>query len=184
MAAGKTTPQLSMIFPPKFRVAFLIFALALGPGCHRNSSSQSREQPPLSSVGEEIQRRGYYLKESQVTAPTPWDIATFRLRNKREFSFRANQPQKGTSDYFVRFWLFEETYDSVEDARHRLANLHLHSPDAPAEVNEYDRVMRSGFRVGTVVYFIQTDAIIFWDDTKRFAKEIFDNTQGAAEFTL
>jgi hypothetical protein len=76
-------------------------------------------------------------------------------------------------------FFFEETYDLVEDARHRLANLHIASPDAPAEVNEYDRVMRSGFRIGTVVYFLQTDAIIFWDEVRRFAKELANATHGA-----
>ncbi len=101
------------------------------------------------------------------------------MRYKRSFSFRADQSQSGTRDYFVRFRFFEETYDSIEDARHRLANLHLPSPDATAEVNEYDRVMRKGFRVGTVVYFLQTDAITFWDEVQRFAKELADATRGA-----
>jgi len=106
------------------------------------------------------------------------------MRSKRSFSFRADQPQAGTRDYFVRFWFFEETYDSMEDARNRLVNLHLSSPDAGGEVNEYDRVMRSGFRVGTVVYFLQTDAIVFWDDVNRVAKELFHATPGAEELAL
>jgi hypothetical protein len=100
------------------------------------------------------------------------------MRYKRSASFRADQPQGGTRDCFVRFRFFEETYDSIEDARNRLANLHLRSPDATAEVNEYDRVMRSGFRVGTVVYFLQTDAIVFWDEVRRFTKELAHATQG------
>jgi hypothetical protein len=101
------------------------------------------------------------------------------MRSKRSFSFRADQPQPGTRDYFCRFLLFEETYDSADDARNRLANLHIRSPDATAEVNEYDRVMRSGFRVGTVVYLLQTDAITFWEEVQRFAKELFGATPGA-----
>jgi hypothetical protein len=134
-------------------------------------------------VAQEIQRRGYRAKESFIESPTPWETSTFRMRSKRAVSFRAVQPQPGPGEYFVRFWFFEETYDSIEDARNRLAHLHLRSPDADAQVNEYDRVMRSGFRVENTVYFLQTDAIVFWDETRSFAKKLAQATQGV-ELTL
>ena len=101
------------------------------------------------------------------------------MRSKRSSSFRADQPQPGTRDYICRFLLLEETYDTTADARYRLANLHLPSPDATAEGNEYVRAMRTGFRVGTVVYFLQTDAVMFWEEIQRFAKELFGATPGA-----
>jgi hypothetical protein len=129
-------------------------------------------------MAQEIQRRGYHAKESFIESPTPWEASTFRLRSKRSVSFRANQPQAGTRDYFVRFWFFEEAYDSIEDARHRLANIHVPSPDATIEVNEKARVMRSAFRVGTTVYFLETDAISLWDDMRSFAKRLAKATQG------
>jgi hypothetical protein len=181
------------------RLACFVCTLALVAGCHAKKSLEVREQPPptpnvgrsqsgrdqspLSPIAQEIQRRGYEVKERLTAPPTSWEVTTLRLHSKRSVSFRANQPQGGAGNYFVRFWFFEETYDSIEDAEHRLANLHLPSPDADAEVNEYGRVMRSGFRVGTVVYFLQTDAIVFWDDMQRFAKEIFRATPGAELFT-
>src|SRR5947207_14569476 len=168
-----------MIRLPNAPSAFLAFGLAFIAGCHSKRSADARQQSPLTPVAQEIQRRGYHAKESLIVPPTPWEISTFRMRYKRSFSFRADQPQSGTRDYFVRFRFFEETYDSIEDARHRLANLHLPSPDATAEVNEYDRVMRKGFRVGTVVYFLQTDAIPFCGEVQRFAKELFGATPGA-----
>ena len=164
---------------PSAPIAFLTFGLAFGAGCHSKRSANARQQAPLTPVAQEIQRRGYHPKESLIEPPTPWEISTFRMRYKRSFSFRADQPQSGTRDYFVRFRFFEETYDSIEDARNRLANLHLMSPDATAEVNEYDRVMRSGFRVGPIVYFLQTDAITFWDEVQRFAKDLAAATPGA-----
>jgi hypothetical protein len=99
------------------------------------------------------------------------------MRSKQRSLFRADQPQSGSRDYFCRFTLFEETYDSIEDARHRLANLHLPSPDAP-EDNEYASVMRNGFRLGTVVYVLQMDAIIFWDEVQDFAKQLANAVQG------
>lgn len=184
-----------MITLRDIRVACLTFGLIVA-GCHAkpspnvatpspptNQSPNVRQQSPLSSVAQEIQRRGYSAKGSFIEAPTPWEASTFRMRSKQSVSFRANQPQAGSQDYFVRFWFFEETYDSIEDARNRLANLHLRSPDADAQVNEYDRVMRSGFRVGTIVYFLQTDAIIFWDETRSFTKELARATHGV-ELTL
>ena len=148
-------------------------------GCNAKRSTDISRQSPLTPVAQEVQRRGYHAKESLIVPPTPWEKSTLRMRSKRSFSFRADQPQPGTRDYFCRFLLFEETYDSADDARYRLANLRLASPDATAEVNEYDRVMRSGFRVGTVVYFLQTDAIMFWAEVQRFAKELFGATPGA-----
>ena len=69
--------------------------------------------------------------------------------------------------------------DSVDDARHRLDNLHLASPDGPAEERDYLSTMRSGFRVGNVTYILQTDASIFWDEVQSWAKALANSTQGA-----
>jgi len=167
-----------MIRSPNLQVAGVTLAL-LFAGCHAKRSIETRQQSPLTPVAQEVQRRGYHAKESLIIEPTSWEISTFRVRSKRSFSFRADQPQPGTRDYFCRFLLFEETYDSAADARYRLAHLHLRSPDDDAQVNEYVRIMRSGFRVGNEVYFLQTDAIIFWDEVQRFAKELFSATPGA-----
>ena len=163
---------------PPFQFAFLTLALTFLVSCHANRSATLREQAPLTPIAQEIERRGYHAKERLIVAPTPWEISTFRMRSKRRFAFRANQPRPGSDDYYCRFSLFEETFDSAEDARNRLANLHLPSLDAP-EDNEYERVMRIGFRVGTVAYFLQTDAIVFWDEVQRFAKELANATPGA-----
>src|SRR5690349_10533531 len=105
-----------MIRLPDIRVAHLTFALIVA-GCHAKpspnvatpspSTRQSpnvRQQSPLSPVAQEIQRRGYTAGESFIESPTAWETSTFRLRSKRSVSFRANQPQGGRGDYFVRFW--------------------------------------------------------------------------------
>ena len=167
-----------MIPLPNTRVACLVITLLFVAGCHSKRSASQDQQAPLTPVAQEIERRGYHAKESHIVAPTPWDISTFRMRRKQISSFRADQPQRGSRDYYCRFKLFEELYDSADDARSRLANLHLPSPDTP-EDNEYARVMRLGFRVGTTVYFLQTDAIIFWDEVQRFGKELSSATPGA-----
>ena len=84
-------------------------------------------------------------------------------------------------DTYCRFSFFEETYDSVDDARQRLIRLHDAFPRTMGgpEDDEYTRTMRTGFRVGTVTYIFQTDAAIFWEEVQRLAKEPADSTQDA-----
>jgi hypothetical protein len=159
------------------QIACLTFAVALVAGCHAKRSVDTRQQQSaLTPLAQEIEHRGYQVKASFIVPPTAWEVSTFRMRSKRSFSFRAEQPLVGTRDYFVRFWLFEETYDAIDDARNRLAN--LHAPDEAA-VDEYQLTMRTGFRVGTVTYFLQTDAAIFWPEVRRFANELVNATPGA-----
>jgi hypothetical protein len=164
---------------PKKQVALLLIAFLLTTTCHRRHAADASQQSPLTPVAQEIQRRGYHAKESLVIPPTSWEAATLHMRSKRFFSFRADQPQKGTRDYFCRFSLYEETYDSVDDARQRLANLHTGPPSGPDWVDEYSLAMRAGFRVGTVTYFLETEAAIFWDEVKRLAKELANSTSDA-----
>jgi hypothetical protein len=166
---------------PNARVICLTLALALAfvAGCHAKQSANPKQPLPLSSVGQEVQRRGYHVKESSIVPPTSWEVATFRMRGRRAFSFRANQPEPGTTNYFCRFSLFDERYDSADDARHRLTNVHVPQPDRGGEEQDYLSVMRTGFRVGNITYILQTDASAFWDEVQRFAKEIADATQGA-----
>jgi hypothetical protein len=168
-----------MIRLPNVQVTSLTLALMLGAGCHSKHSVTSREQSPLTPVAQEVQRRGYNAKESLIVSPSAWEVSTFRMRSKRVFSFRANKPEPGTTDYFCRFSLFEETYDSADDARHRLANVHLPNPEGAESEGDYLSAMRTGFRVGNVTYILQTDASSFWDEVQRFAKELARATQGA-----
>jgi hypothetical protein len=161
---------------PSARVACFTFLLAL-TGCHAKRSDNAGQTSALSPVAQEVQRLGYHAKESLIVSPTPWEVSTFRMRSKRFVSFRADQPLPNARDTYCRFSLFEETYDSVDDARQRLTNLHL--PSLDAEDDEYVRVMRAGFRVEAVTYVLQTDAIIFWDEVQRLAKAVTNSTPGA-----
>src|SRR6266446_772667 len=96
---------------PNSRIACLSFAVALLSGCHARRPADSWESSPLTPVAQEIQGRGYHAKESLVVSPTPWEISTFRMRSKRFFSFRADQPLPNSRDQYCRFSLTEETYD-------------------------------------------------------------------------
>ena len=168
-----------MIVLANTRVAYLTLALVLVAGCRSKQPTNPRQQPPLSPIAQEIQRRGYHVKESSIVLPTAWEISTFRMRTKRVFSFRADQPEPGPGNYYVRFSLLEETYDSTDDARHRLANVHLASPEGSEMERDYLSAMRTGFRVGNVTYILQTDASAFWGEVQRFAKELAAATEGA-----
>jgi hypothetical protein len=162
---------------PNAPLVYLTIGLAVVSGCHSKRAGLGKEPLPLTPLAQEIQRRGYHAKESLIVPPTVWEVSTFRMRSKRFFSFRADQPLPNAPDTYCRFSLFEETYGSVADARQRLANLHRPSPDA--EDDEYVRVMRAGFRVGAVTYVLQTDAIVFWDEVQRLAKALANSTQDA-----
>jgi len=164
---------------PNTQVTFLTLAFVLTTACHAKRTADARQPSPLTPVAQEIQRRGYHAKESLVVAPTSWEASTLRMRSKRFFSFRADQPQPNARDTYCRFSLFEETYDSVDNARERLANLHVASPDGPAEERDYLSTMRTGFRVGNVTYVLQTDAWIFWDEVQHLAKALASSMQGA-----
>ena len=142
--------------------------------CRTKPPADAPQSSTLTALVQEIQRRGYHPKESRIVAPTPWEVSTFQLRSKRFLPFRADHPLPNARDTYCRFSLFEEAYDSVNDARQRLTNLHRPSPDA--EDDEYVRVMRAGFRVGAVVYVLQTDAIIFWDEVQQLVKVLAHST--------
>src|ERR1051325_3799182 len=88
---------------PNTQVACLTIAAVLLSACHAKRSADARQLSPLTPVAQEIQRRGYHAKESLVIPPTTWEASTLRMRSKRFFSFRADQPQEGSGNYFCRF---------------------------------------------------------------------------------
>jgi len=128
-----------------------------------------RQEIPLIPVAQEVQRRGYHVEQSGLLEPNDWEKSTFRMRSKKWFSFRADQPLPNVRNTYCRFRLIEETYDSGADAQDRLTRIHL--PD-PSEEQMYTPGLRTGFRVGNVAYVFQTDGAIFLDEIKRLAKEL------------
>jgi hypothetical protein len=152
-----------------FTCLFLCLFVA-GVSCHTKATR----------VAQEIERRGYHLKESAVVEPTAWQRSTFRIRSKQSFSFRAKQPLPAEPDTYCRFTLFEETYDSEADAQNRLTNIHLPDPTGPAEEQHYLSAMRTGFQIGKTAYVFQADAAIFWDEVQRLAKELAEQNHPRA----
>ena len=149
---------------------FLLFALI---ACHAGTSrfAEPTEIPaPLSAMGNELESQGYRARKCVTVSPTTWEANKFRMRGKQLTAFRAEQrlPNE-TENYYVRFSFAEETYDSKEDARKRLAQLHKEFPDGPWE-DEYTRTMREGFLIDRTAYILQTDAAIFWPEIKRLTK--------------
>ena len=133
----------------------------------------------LSAVAREIRGRGYRVEKSSVLTPTVWEVSKFRMRSKRMVAFKAEQPMPNENDtYYCRFTLSEETFDSDDDARQRLAQLHNAFPDGPVE-DEYTLVLRDGFRVGRTAYILQTDASKFLNEIRRLTQTLTESTAGA-----
>jgi hypothetical protein len=125
---------------------------------------------PLSSVAKEIEARGYRVQKRTTLPPTDWEVSELRLLSKVAVTFKADKPLPNETDnYYCRFILFEETYDSHKDALGRLDRLHEISPDAPVE-EEHNRALRSGFVVDRTVYILQTDAVIFFPEVQQLTK--------------
>jgi hypothetical protein len=105
----RSTPALDSRFVnqrSKSHVACLLLVVIVTTGCRSKRAANVQQMAPLTTVAQEIERRGYHAKESSIVAPTAWEVSTFRLRGKQVSSFRANQPQAGSSDYFCRFIFF------------------------------------------------------------------------------
>jgi hypothetical protein len=132
----------------------------------------------LSALGNQLESQRYQAKKCVTVLPTTWEATRFRLRSKQVTFFKANErlPNE-TENYFVRFSFAEETYDSKEDARRRLAQLHKEFPDGPWE-DEYTRAMREGFLIDRTAYILQTDAAIFWPEIKRLTKLLAESNGG------
>lgn len=165
------------------QVGIFAMMLAVQSGCH--ATRRTRIETPvidsstLSPVAQEVQRRGYRPIKSDLSPPTPWEVKTFRMRSKRLTSFRAEQPLPNEREtYYCRFWLSEETYDSADDARRRLAGMHDRTPNGP-EDDEYVSALRDGFHVGPVAYILSTDALIFMSEIQKLTTALVTSIQGA-----
>lgn len=161
------------------QVVALTLALTAIIGCRTRTQTQTQTEVPLSSVAKEIQALGYGARQSIAVPPEDWEISRFRLRSKVLVAFRAEQRLPNESDnYYVRFSLSEETYDSTEDARRRLDQLHDEYPEAASE-NQYTRVLREGFIIDRTTYVVQTDAAIFLPEIRRLTKTLATSRKAA-----
>lgn len=157
---------------------FLLCALiACGAGTSR-FADPPEIAAPVSALGNVLESHGYRAKKCVTVSPTAWEANKFRMRGRQLTTFKAEQrlPNE-TENYYVRFLFAEETYDSKEDARRRLAQLHKEFPDGPWE-DEYTRAMREGFLIDRTAYILQTDAAIFWPEIKRLTKLLAESRGG------
>jgi hypothetical protein len=170
-----------MIFPKALKSIcwlFLLFALVACRPITKRLSEPTEVLAPLSALGKELESQGYRVMKCITVSPTSWEATKFRMRGKQLTAFKAEKRLANeTENYYVRFSFAEETYDSNEDARRRLAQLHKEFPDAPWE-DEYTRAMREGFLIDRTAYILQTDAAIFWPEIKRLTKLLAESRGG------
>ena len=157
---------------------FLVFALTACRAATSRLAEPTEIPAALSAMGNQLESQGYRTKKCVTVSPTTWEAHKFRLRRKQLTTFKAEQrlPNE-TENYYVRFSFAEETYDSKEDARNRLVQLHKEFPDGPWE-DEYTRAMREGFLIDHTAYILQTDAAIFWPEIKRLTKLLAESRGG------
>ena len=165
-------------------VTTLVVALSvIVIGCH-STSVQLSENPtldnaPPSVVASAIESRGFAPVKRELTTPTTWEITSFAMRMKRTTWFRAREPLPNQDDaYYCRFRLFEETFASESDAMARLARIRDVAPDERVE-EAHISALRRGFRVGTAVYILGTDAVMFEPEVARLALDLASGTPGA-----
>lgn len=157
------------------KVIGLCLSLTAIIGCRALTQTQTLVEVPLSSVAKEIQALGYRVRQSIAIPPEEWEISRFRMRSKVLVAFRAEQRLPNESEnYYVRFSLAEEFYDSTDDARRRLDQLHDEYPEASSE-NQYTRVLREGFVIDRTAYVVQTDAAIFLPEIRRLTKKLAES---------
>jgi hypothetical protein len=99
-----------------------------------------------------------------------WEKEQCGLAAKRELFVKSVEPVPGTSRYYYRFDIWEESYGSQEKARARLLRLQDVPACAPPEQKEY--WMARGFQLGPVAYILSTDAVMFEQELDHVAKRL------------
>jgi len=80
--------------------------------------------------------------------------------------------------YYCRFRLFEESFASESQAQARLARIRDVAPDEDVR-EEHIAALRLGFRTGSEVYILATDAVMFEPEVTRLATELASAIPGA-----
>ena len=171
----------SMVFAhiAKCGCLLIVFTALFGCGTETSHHVQSPAMEiPSSLVAREIQSRGYRAQKSSGLPATASEVSKFRMRSKQLVEFKAEQPLPNQNErYYCRFSLAEEAYDSIDDARKRLA--HLHDSDLDGQVDDYTRVLKDGFLVDRTVYILQTDAAMFLPEIQRLTSILAASRMGA-----
>jgi hypothetical protein len=165
-------------------LAFFAIGLCLNlVGCNSTRTGISEhstfDNAPPNRRSLAIEQRGFAPIKRELTLPTAWEVSTFAMRSKQTTWFRARQPMRNQPNtYYCRFRLFEESFNSEFDAKARLARIRDVAPNEHVEEKQIS-ALRSGFRVGTNIYILGTDAAIFNPVVFQLATELASAIPGA-----
>ncbi len=113
---------------------------------------------------------GYEVKSKESKIPTKWDKEQFQMLSKQVYKIKRQKPMKGDwNNVYPRFEVVEEVYENEEKAETRNRRIAEKPPNLPVEREEYWMV--SGFQHGKKVYFISTDAIVFYEMMDEFIEK-------------
>jgi hypothetical protein len=113
---------------------------------------------------------GYQLKSSENKTISDWEKNQFQMLSKTVYKIKRRTALKaGQSKMYPRFDISQEVYANEALAKLRATRISAKPPDLPIEQREYWMV--SGFRHKNIVYFISTDAIIFYEMMGEFVKK-------------
>jgi hypothetical protein len=151
-------------------LGLIVFALVMASG----HAAASR-----SAIAQQIERQGYVARKHENAPPTHWEADTLGMLAKNTTWFRAKQSMGGEHKaYYCRFRLFEESYRSEATARARLRDIHRVTPEATAEEKKISP-LRKGFGVGSKVYILATDGVIFESEVNRLVAKLVASNHGA-----
>lgn len=114
----------------------------------------------------------YRVKSQSEESPTDWEKEQFQMLSKRLYRVKRTTAHKSNRQLFPRFEVVEEIYADEEKAVARFRRIREKPPNLNIERREYWMV--NGFRAGEKVYFISTDAVIFYEGLGELTQKLED----------
>lgn len=112
----------------------------------------------------------YRVESRSEASPTVWEKEQFQMSGKRIYKVKRTTAMKDNKQFFPRFEVVEEIYADEEKAVARVNRIGEKPPHLSGERTEYWMV--DGFRKKEKVYFISTDAAIFYADLGKFTEKL------------
>lgn len=127
-------------------------------GSHQHAPSDV--EPILSRL--EVAQLGFKTRAVRAPVQSKWDQEHFGSASIVEQDIRSLNPMAEDPSCFPRYTIIRETYDNPQAASNRLRNFRDHDPDLNSKMNP-KLVLRDGFASGENIWFVTTDAVIFYN---------------------
>lgn len=145
----------------KNRFPSLVLAALSLPFLLSPSPADTRTSAPPDRLLSGLEELGYDVVNASVVSPCweSWERECFGLKSKRGLFIKRRRSLPGSAAMFPRFVVWEELFDDAGRAEARLAGVNRTPRCAPIE--ETEKWLAAGFRLGAAAYILSTDALIF-----------------------